>query len=376
MQTALFLATGRLRGWIRVTAKHAAVMYKEEIETMLRSPGSAGFALLQLNDYPGQGTAHVGLYDGFWDSKGAVTPEQFRHFCGETVPLLRMPKYTYTADETFVAQAELFNYGSDTIKKAQPYWEILTKEGQIVATGKWETEDIPQGQTTKIGEIKLNLLRIMKAQELSVEVKLKDSKIINTWSIWVYPKKEVAIPKNIVVSKRLDAVALAALDAGKTVLLLPNRKDLSKTVRGRFVPPFWSPVWWWTRDYRGNVSMSILCNPKHPALKYFPTEEYSNWQWADLLDTSSSFILDDFPRKLKPIIQVVDNFSRNHKLANLFEAKVGKGKLLVCGFDISSDIKNRPAANQLRYSLIKYIVSRSFNPQQALTVTEIKSLYK
>lgn len=360
----------------RVTAKHAALFYKEEIETMLRTPGSAGFSLLQLNDYPGQGTAHVGLYDGFWDSKGAVTPESFRQFCGERVPLLRLPKYTYTNDEILIAQAELFNYSSQDIKGAQPYWELLTKDGSKVEIGEWGKQDIKQGSITKLGKIRVNLSGITKAQQLTIKVKFRHSKIVNAWNIWVYPKKPILAPKNIIISHQFNESVRSALNSGKTVLLLPNLKDLSKVIRGRSVPPFWSPVWWWTRAHRGNVSMSIFCNPSHPVFKYFPTEEYTTWQWAELLDTSSSFILDDFPRTLKPIVQVVDNFSRNHKLANTFEAKIGKGKILVCGLDLSRDLAKRPVANQFRYSLLKYMESSNFNPQQKLTDQDIRSLYK
>ena len=77
--------------------KQAVLLYKEEIEVLLRTPNHAGFELLDLHDYPSQGTAIVGPLDAFWDSKGFVTPEQHRRYCGPTVPLLRMKKRTFTA---------------------------------------------------------------------------------------------------------------------------------------------------------------------------------------------------------------------------------------------------------------------------------------
>lgn len=44
--------------------------YKADIEAALRTPGFAGFQLLDLHDFPGQGTALVGVLDPFWDDKG------------------------------------------------------------------------------------------------------------------------------------------------------------------------------------------------------------------------------------------------------------------------------------------------------------------
>src|SRR6202012_2683285 len=84
----------------------AVVLYKEEVERALRTTNQAGFQLLQLNDFPGQGTSTVGLYDAFWDSKGLITPEQFKKFCAPVVPLIAIPKWTYQNDEALDAGIE------------------------------------------------------------------------------------------------------------------------------------------------------------------------------------------------------------------------------------------------------------------------------
>lgn len=298
----------------RVTASHAAVLYREEIETMMRSPGSAGFSLLQLNDYSGQGTAHVGLYNGFWENKGGITPHEFQKFCSASVPLLRTAKYVYKNDELFEAKAELFHYGEAEIKDAEPYWEIRDMNGNIINSGKWENKDIPLGCNTELGSIQANLSNVKDANKLIVEIGLRDTDILNSWNIWVYPSElKMEIPDGMIICRRLTLRTIKMLETGSSVILVPEYKSHKKLLRGRFVPPFWSPVWGWTRKHRGNVSMSILCNPSHPALKQFPTEEFSNWQWANLLDSSVSIIMDDLPTSLNPIVQVVDNFSRNHK---------------------------------------------------------------
>ena len=68
-------------------------MLKEDLEANLRTPYIYGFELLDLHDYLGQGTALVGILDPFWDSKGYVTPNEWRQFCDETVLLARIKSY-------------------------------------------------------------------------------------------------------------------------------------------------------------------------------------------------------------------------------------------------------------------------------------------
>lgn len=68
-------------------------MLKEDLEANLRTPYIYGFELLDLHDYLGQGTALVGILDPFWDSKGYVTPNEWRQFCDETVLLARIESY-------------------------------------------------------------------------------------------------------------------------------------------------------------------------------------------------------------------------------------------------------------------------------------------
>ncbi|MGH7980495.1 MAG: sugar-binding domain-containing protein, partial [Limisphaerales bacterium] len=58
--------------YTRDSGELAALLYKEEVERALRTGNQAGFELLQLNDFPGQGTSTVGLLDAFWDSKGLI----------------------------------------------------------------------------------------------------------------------------------------------------------------------------------------------------------------------------------------------------------------------------------------------------------------
>ena len=51
------------------SGKLQTLCYKEDIESALRTPGFGGFQLLDLHDFPGQGTALIGVLDPFWEEK-------------------------------------------------------------------------------------------------------------------------------------------------------------------------------------------------------------------------------------------------------------------------------------------------------------------
>jgi hypothetical protein len=106
-----------------------------------------------------------------------------------------------------------------------------------------------------------------------------------------------------------------------------------------------------------------LINENHPALSHFPTSYHSDWQWETISKKARGFVLNELPHSYKPIAQPVDDFHRNNKIGSIFELKVGTGKLLVCGYDLGSRL---PVAKQLRQSLLEYMNSSDFNPDQII----------
>ena len=359
--------------FVQATGRHAALLYKEEIEILMRTPGYAGFSLLDLHDYPGQGTALIGVLDPFWDAKGFVTPEAHRRYCGATVPLLRMKKRTFTTDETFAAEAEIAHFSPQDLTNAQPAWSIRDESGQEVASGSWAARSVPTGKLTALGAISASLAKAPAPAKLTVTVSLAGSDFANDWEFWVYPANARATASaDVVIARNWDDATKAALASGRKVILFPQVVNSAQSLPGRFLPVFWSPVWF--PEQKPNT-MGILCDPKHPALAQFPTEFYSNWQWYELLQNSRSVNLNDTPAAFRPIIEVIDNFARNNKLGNLFEARVGGGSLLVCTIDLLRPADNQPAAKQLLISLYAYAGSASFTPSQELGTALLDKLF-
>jgi hypothetical protein len=123
-------------------------------------------------------------------------------------------------------------------------------------------------------------------------------------------------------------------------------------------------------------TLGILCNPEHPAFANFPTEFHSNLQWWEILDRQQVMNLELFPLKFKPLIQPIDTWFLNRRLAVLFEAKVGKGRLMVCSANLQNNLNDRPAARQLLHSLTKYMLSDKFNPKYNVDYAIVAELFE
>ena len=121
--------------------------------------------------------------------------------------------------------------------------------------------------------------------------------------------------------------------------------------------------------------LGLWVNSKHPALAGFPTEGFCDWQWTDLVRNMRTVNIEKAPKELQPIVQAVDDWSRNYKLAVVVECKVGPGSLVICCPDIQTNIANKTVARQLRRSLLDYMASDKFQPQVALTPEQATALF-
>ncbi len=348
--------------------------YKEEIEANLRTPGLAGFQLLDLHDYVGQGTALVGLLDPFWESKGYVTPKEFRTFCGPTVPLARLSNRTFTTADPFEAEAEIAHYGATDLTNATATWEIKNQSGQTVVRGDLGIKAIPIGRSV-LGKIVVDLSKLAapQAYRLVVNVRARDAQpgFENEWTFWLYPSRDTKpVPQDILVTSSWDE-AQAKLAGGGKVLFLPRNTDLDWTSPPLgAVPVFWNrlmnPAW--------SRMLGLWCDTNHPALAEFPTEANCDWQWTQMIRGVRPVNLDRLPRGLQPIVQAIDDWNRNWKLGALFECRVGKGRLMVSAFDVADEPQDRPVARQLFRSLLDYMAGEQFQPKTEVSAAEFQTV--
>jgi hypothetical protein len=362
--------------FLRASGKLQVLCYKADIEAALRTPGFAGFQLLQLHDFPGQGTALVGILNPFFESKGYVTPEEFRMFCNQTVLLARMKKLVFRNNEAFSAEIEVSHFGEKPIEKAEIICQVVNEKGDTIRKEIFTKERIEIGNCTEIGLYEMDLTAFTKARKLTLEMYLMDSHIKNSWDFWVYPSKQEIDTANVFITDKLDLKTGDVLNKGGSVLFLTNGKVGKE--KGALVAIGFSSIFWntaWTNNQPPHT-LGILCNPKHPIFSEFPTEFHSNWQWWDPIAHSQVMIIDKFPPNLRPLIQPVDTWFENRRLALAFEAKAGNGKILVCSIDLKDKLEERPVSEQLLVSILKYMNSGLFNPQTEVELSKLADILK
>lgn len=406
------------KDFAKASGKFSTILYKEDVEAGIRTFPYAGFHILEARDYPGQGAALVGWLDAFWDSKGLITPEEFKRFSDETVLLMRMPDRVFYSGDTFNGFAQIAHYGKDDFTIV-PQWKLVDENGKTVAEGKMAQTNVVAGRISNLGKVEIPL-ECKKAGKFTVVLSDSGSEE-NSWDIWVYPDVKVNEPENVVVAYKYDKKTIKALNEGKRVILFSNPTKgifhakheffgeddvrffkVSKkhsALEGSFMPTFWNLML-----FNQIGTMGLLCQNEHPALSQFPTSYHSDWQWADILgrysaaqsfrdagapldycdeleeqwgdvrDRSKAIVLNDAPEGFRPIVQAIDNYKRNYRLGVIFETRVGAGSLLVCAIDLDTDIEDRPAAKCLKKSLFDYVSSDAFKPEYELDGKMLKTV--
>lgn len=362
--------TDRFKDFERASARFQLVQYKAEHEAMLRTPSYAGYQLLMLGDFPGQAEALVGILDPFLEEKGVVTAEEVRAWNNPTVPLARFAQYEWSSDETLSADLEVAHYGPHDLVDPEVRWSIRDAGGRVIAEERLVVPRIETGTVTSLGAIRVPLSQIGSAERLTLRIAVGDA--VNSWPLWVYPAAEsTAEPEGMIIATQFDKNVEQALQKGGRVLLVQGERNHHNGESG-FFSQYWSGGWWGNRFSH----LGLVCDPNHPALSLFPNDGYSDWQWYGLFQRNVTWDLTEVAPSIEPVLQLVSDFHHNRNLAQVFEARIGSGRLLACGYDISRDLEHRHAARQLRRSLIEYCQSERFDPNDELDLATARELFQ
>ncbi|MFT3830578.1 MAG: discoidin domain-containing protein [Opitutaceae bacterium] len=360
----------------RASGALAAALYREENELFRRTPGMGGYQHLDLQDYPGQGSALVGLLDAFMEPKGIVSAAHFRRSNAPLVPLARFDKYTWTTAETYRADLQLSHYGPVDLPSAQITWTLADAAGTPVRTGTLPALDLARGDLRDLGAVAVPLARLPAPAryDFFVRVDAGATHFEQSWPVWIYPETvDTATPVGVVLVRAYDAIARAALAAGKRVVLVAAGKSWGNTLPGGYANDYWC----WPMFNNTPGTMGLLCDPNHPALASFPTRFHTERQWSEIAHAARPVILSTAPAAFRPLVQVIDNYERNEKLGLVFEAAVGPGRLLVCAVDLLDPaLVAKPAARQLLASLLRYAGSDAFAPAAALEPALLDTLLR
>ncbi len=362
--------------FLMASGKLQALCYKEEIESALRTPGFAGFQLLDLHDFPGQGTALIGVLD---PSGMRKVTSQRRSSSASARRWSPWPCWTvaiWTTDEIFTADVRIANFGAVPLVNAHLDWRLVSEDGSVVDEGEVKLGDVAVGNDNTFGPIHASLGTAPAARKLTLAIGVDADNVQraeNDWDLWVFaPELETPDPDDLLIVTKLDATARARLKAGGKVLLLPDPHTVHAPSQIGFSPAFWNTAW---TSGQTPHTLGILCDPGHPVFADFPTEAHSNWQWWELIHGSAAMVLDGFPPALRPLVQPIDTWFEARRLSLLFEARIGQGSLMVCTMNLAGDLSRRPVARQMWACLLAYLASEKFVPEVEVDLQKIGGLF-
>ncbi len=350
------------RKFLMASGKLQTLAYKYDIERNLRTPDYAGFLLLGLNDYSGQGTALVGPLNVHWREKGYCTADDWTEFCSDVVPLARFPKFVFSADDTIRIGTMLYNAADRPETVGDELMYSFMADGLEFKNGMVRVGDdvvfVPRDKD--------------KAQKITFM--LRSGTHSNHWDFWVYPARvEMPSANDIYVCDSLDEKALATLQSGGKVLLTAGGKiRYGNDVKHHYLPVFWNTSWFKMRPPHTTGS---YIESGHPIFRNFPTDDWQNLNWWELVNRTQVMNLAHFPAELQPIVQPIDTWHISRRLGMLFEANVAGGRLVMTTMDLANDLDSRIVARQLRRSILDYMESDSFRPSATIDPAVITELF-
>ncbi len=342
--------------WQMLIAKHV-------FEKARRSPYIAGYDMLGSNDshwiYFGYA---CGLLNEFDELKAGVTVADIKRFNSPSILMIgQHKKRNIIAGRSIKRDVFVSWFGDTTLAASKLRWSLVTPDGKVLDRGEMETQPVLQGQSEKIGTIDISLPALEKAGKASLQVTLAAPgvELENQWDYWIFPRIMPKANDNILVVNKLDSIALQRLSQGGRVVLLGHKPFVTKQMNfqmGLAGRPF---------------SNQATLIEKHPLTDRFPHEGFCDWQFATMLDRAVPVQFNNLDISFDPIIEVANSYKYIRKQALVFEWSVGKGRLLVCGLNLS---KADPAVDYFRQILFDYAAGDQFQPQTQITLETLAKM--
>lgn len=333
------------------------MLYKEDIEAALRTPDFAGFQLLGLQDFPGQGTALVGVVDAFWDEKPYVTPAQFREFCAPTVPLLRADGFVVRAGEAFIADIEIAHFAAGSLPAGELRIALVDSQGQQRRLISLAVSSLETGNLHTVGRVQLPTEGL---EDGLYQVRVSGDGFANGYELAVLSPGGDA-PLDIV--RDLDAQTLARIEGGDIVILAVSPETIKPNAELGHTVLFWNTVW---TGNQAPHTLGLSNDVEHPVFGVFPAIRHSSWHQWELTFGARALDLSGLPAR--HLIHVIDDWNKNRDLALLAEIGVGRGRLILCAADLETNLDQRLVGGKMRQALSDY----ARNPDKA-TVPQVQA---
>lgn len=378
-----------------------------QIERARLDPRVTGYHYWLIVDFPG-GTGEgdsweEGWFDYFWQPKG-VTPEEGRRINSAVLPLIDagVDQRTFWSDAGRRVQVTVSNYGDAPLADAVADWRWVSGT-DVLASGTARVS-VAQGEVRPVFTATLPNGPADRAAAVDLEVTIAAARgpVVNRWRFWSIPASgrtgiasaaglaaagDVrvdgrAASDGLMIASRLDADVRAALEAGRTVLLLAAPDAPAKGggagASADAAPKRPRPL---TFFPGAGAALGTIVRP-HPALEGFPHEGFADLQFYNLVQGAGALTLDAAPRGQAPIIDAVRTaagwLSKEKALTHsafLVEAQVGRGRLLATTLNVRAQLDDaHPEVVWLFERLVRYARSGQFAPRETLTWAQLEAM--
>ncbi len=367
--------------------------WKTAYEAMRSSKLLGGFNFLQFADTDVYENSN-GIVDCF-DDENYINSEDFLRFNGDRVLLAKLGSRLFRATEEIIVPVSFSNCGEDEERFADFVYSLEDEGGKTYACGDLKNIDVSRKGLYEICKVKIRLPETESSSALLLKMRLQTANGVyaeNLWKIWNYRKQAKKTYREFVSQDGAFVVtddtekAFARLEEGKKVCLV-YRTEWTRHVRNKTQKPpvyalkaTWNrfkPVIWDRGTNYGGLCEETLLN------KYgFATGRYYDFNYNVLTEDCDKIILDDFPCETHNILAGIDKSSRDRfdaykrsfnlpelmydrtlrNFSYLFECKVGKGKLLVCGLNLTGLDENEPSSVAMAKWIEQYLGSEDFDP--------------
>ena len=336
----------RWRDFFHASGALAADCYRRDIETALRSSMMSGFQLLDIQDFPGQGVATVGILNANMRSKGLITPEEWRRFCGETVVLAELDGFVYSAADE-IQCGLLVSSTEPGFSAERILWELVV-DGQAVDSGAAEIKE-RNGRIYRAESIAFTIScdRPVTA-ELHISV---EGEAENSYKLYIYPDIDVKISETEIAYNEKRAAITHDIEQAKNgkALYVPLLDEQS--LAGEYCTDFW--CYGMFRSISESMgkpvptgTLGLLINEKSELLRDFPCESHTTPQWYEIVKHSRCADLDG--TDIEPEVWVIDNPERRKRLGLLYR----RDGALCCTSRLW-EIADRPEARWFALSLLE-----------------------
>lgn len=323
--------------WMRILRKHC-------VETARRCERLAGYDLLGAIDHHWHRHGYpCGIMNEFFEMKPGETASDVLRYNGPTVLLLDLgTRRNFLAGTVFSAEVAVSHFERTTGPDGWFSWQLEDAAGTVLAGEQFPSQPLALGRVHTLGTIQAVLPEVTMPQKLTVRTRLDfgGTDVGNSWNVWVFPAATIPETTGFSVLENLDDAVLNHLESGGRVLLLgtgglPARPlTFQISVAGR-------PT--------GNLALPVQ---DHPAWGGFPHEGFCDWPFFPLLEGGHAVDFSECRDVFQPILEAVSSFKNLIPQAAVFEWRIGRGRLLVCGLKLPRD---DPGANWLRAALLRYL---------------------